>query len=77
MDNWIVLKTFMHQHEAYMVKSLLESEDIQVMVKDELMSSVYSIAVGGVKLLIHKDDYDKSMELLKEIEENPNNSDDI
>lgn len=75
-NNWIILKTFMYQHEAHMVKSLLESEGIQVVLNDELMNSVYSVAVGGVKLLVNEKDYDKSMELLKELEENQNDEND-
>jgi len=68
MDNWIVLKTFLHLHQAHLAKSLLESEGIQVITNDELMNSIIGSAVGGIKLLVHEDDYEKSLQLLEEIE---------
>ena len=68
MDNWIVLKTFLHLHQAHLAKSLLESEGIQVITNDELMNSIIGNAVGGIKLLVHEDDYEKSLQLLEEIE---------
>ena len=69
MDNWIVLKTFLHLHQAHLAKSLLESEGIQAIIKDELMNSIIpGCSVGGIKLLVHEDDYEKSLQLLEEIE---------
>ncbi len=67
MDNWKNIMTFTYPHEAYIVKSKLESEGIPVQVRDELTAQVnnfYSNAIGGVKLLIPETDYDRAIEIL-------------
>lgn len=54
-------------HEAYLIKALLESNDIEVRVLDEHVSGIgYSQAVGGVKVQVKDSDLDEVMKLLNQ-----------
>ncbi|MCF8233986.1 MAG: DUF2007 domain-containing protein [Bacteroidales bacterium] len=67
--DWITIRTFTFPQEAYFVKSLLESQEIPVFLKDELMVQVYNFAsnaVGGVKLQVPEKDVEKAREILNE-----------
>ena len=67
MDNWSVVYTTVYPQDIYPAKNLLESEGITTFLKDELTAQVnnfYSTAIGGVKLLVHNDDLERSRELL-------------
>lgn len=51
----VILKTFSFLHEAHMVKLALESRGIDVVLEDTLSAqvlSLYSNAIGGVKLIV-------------------------
>lgn len=81
MNNWVILITFTYPQEAYIVRGRLESEGIEVMLKDELTTQVYNFysnAIGGVKLFVSDADYEAAYKILVEtgyIEEektNPN-----
>ena len=67
MRDWIILKTYTYQHEAELAQAYLNDEGIQVIVSDELMNQLHAPGIGGVKLMVHQNDYDKCLELLKEI----------
>ncbi len=69
MENWETLITFTHPHEAYLVKGLLESGGIETIVRDELTAQVYSLysnAIGGVKLDVQQNDFNNANALLIE-----------
>lgn len=69
MSNWITVITFIYPHEAHIAKSVLESEDIPVFIKDELTAQVnnfYSTAIGGVKVQVPETEKEKAIELLRE-----------
>ena len=69
MNNWRILSTYVYPHEAHMAKSYLESQGIEVLLKDELTAQVnnfYSNAIGGVKILIPGAEYDHGIEVLKQ-----------
>jgi hypothetical protein len=69
MDNWITIISFTYPHEAHLAKGKLESEGIEVVIKDELTTQVinfYSNAIGGVKLLVKESDYENALQLLIE-----------
>lgn len=69
MNGWCIIQTFMFPQDAYMAKAYLESAGVQTMIQDELTTQVYSLysnAIGGVKLLVPQSEAVKSMELLKE-----------
>lgn len=55
--------------EAHLVQGYLESEGIECFLKDELTTQVnnfYSNAVGGVKVMVRKEDYEKALQLLEQ-----------
>ena len=69
MEDWITVITFTFPSESYVPRSVLESEGIEVFMKDELTAQVhnfYSNAIGGVKLMVRKDDARRAYEILKE-----------
>ncbi|MBN2682101.1 MAG: DUF2007 domain-containing protein [Bacteroidales bacterium] len=68
MANWQILSRFVYPHDAHMAKGFLESEGIQVILKDELTTQVnnfYSNAIGGVKILVRDVDIERGIEVLK------------
>ncbi|MES2617142.1 MAG: DUF2007 domain-containing protein [Bacteroidota bacterium] len=72
----ITLKTFNSIIEAHVLKSKLESEDIHCFLKDETMMGInplFNISLGGVKLMINKEDSEKALEILKQIESSEDN----
>jgi len=77
MDKLVTVATFQYPHEAYVLKGRLESEGIEVHLKDELTVQVYNFltnAVGGVKLQVHESDFDRSLPILKDFGILENNS---
>jgi len=69
MEIWPILMTFTYSHEAYLVKGYLESNGIETIINDELtaqVASMYSNAIGGVKLRVSESDYDQGIQLLKD-----------
>jgi len=69
MEIWPILMTFTYSHEAYLVKGYLESNGIEAIINDELtaqVASMYSNAIGGVKLRVSESDYDQGIQLLKD-----------
>lgn len=68
MENWITISSYEQSHQAHVVKTYLESEGISVYLKDEITSQVttgYGAAIGGVKLQIPQEQYEKAFELLE------------
>jgi hypothetical protein len=62
-----ILATFNHPLEAHVAESYLNDEGIETMLEDEFIIGAFdalSNAIGGVKLLVHEDDYEKGLELL-------------
>ncbi len=69
MDNWVQIITFTYPHEAHLVKSKLEAEGIETLIRDELTAQVnnfYSNAIGGVKLLVREHDFERARQILVE-----------
>ena len=69
MNNWITIISFTYPHEAHLAKGKLESEGIQVWIKDELTAQVnnfYSNAIGGVKLLVQESDFYQAYKILND-----------
>jgi hypothetical protein len=64
MINWIQVQIFILPQEAYMAKSYLESEGIEVFLRDEISSRMFNVN-GGVKLLVPDGQMDKALELLR------------
>lgn len=66
--DWITVISFTYPHEAHLAKASLESEGIEVRIKDEFTAQVhnfYSNAIGGVKLQVQKEEVEKALLVLK------------
>ena len=69
-DNFKILAVFEYSTEAHVTKSKLDSEDIKTMLMDEKTidsDPLVSNAIGGVKLLVHKSDFEKAVKIYNEI----------
>lgn len=69
-DNHVILTVFEYSTEAQVIKSKLDSENIRTMLMDEKTidsDPLLSQAIGGVKLLVHKDDLEKALVIYNEI----------
>ncbi|MNE14291.1 hypothetical protein D3C80_1071640 [compost metagenome] len=70
----ITIKIFENAIEAHILKTKLESEGIPAIVVDEnvmTLNPFYNIAVGGVKLQIRDEDFEKANAILTEIKQTP------
>lgn len=69
MNNRVTIISFTYPHEAHLAMAYLDSNGIEVIIKDELTAQVnnfYSNAIGGVKLIVDSEDAEKALALLKE-----------
>lgn len=69
MDKWTVIISFTYGHEAHLVKSILESEEFEVILRDELNAQVCEAganAVGGVKLCVRESEVVRALHSLQE-----------
>ncbi|MDH5398572.1 MAG: hypothetical protein OEX02_10515 [Cyclobacteriaceae bacterium] len=69
MDKLITILVFQYPHEAYVIKSRLETEGIYVLLKDELTIQNYNFisnAVGGIKLQVKESDRNAVLRIIKE-----------
>jgi hypothetical protein len=69
-ENYTILAVFEYSTEAQLVKSKLDSEGIKTMLMDEKTidtDPMISQAIGGVKLLVHNSDLEKSSGIYNEI----------
>jgi len=63
----LTIKTFDHSVDAYLYKAKLEHEGILCFLFDENMSSIYTSLVGGIKLKIKEQDWEKAKSVLLEM----------
>lgn len=58
--------TFFDIQEAHVIKGVLEAEDIPAVVVDENMTGlvIYTPAIGGARLQVLDEDYDRAMAVL-------------
>lgn len=69
-DDYIILEVFEFSTEAHVTRSKLSSEGIRTMLMDEKTidtDPLLSQAIGGVKLLVHKEDQSKAIEIYNNI----------
>ena len=67
-SDWVVIETVLGEMAANVLKSLLEAEDIPVLLQAKSGASVYPFSVGKlgeVKILVPKEFEDKAKELIK------------
>ena len=69
-DNYQILAVFEYSTEAHVTKSKLDSEGITTLLMDEKTidtDPLVSNAIGGVKLLVHNNDFEKAVHIFNEI----------
>tara|TARA_R110001606_G_scaffold101402_1_gene222534 strand:+ start:88 stop:465 length:378 start_codon:yes stop_codon:yes gene_type:complete len=69
-DNFKILAVFNYSTEAHVTKSRLDSDGFETMLMDETTidtDPLVSNAIGGVKLLVHKKDFEKAALVYNEI----------
>ncbi|WP_053188103.1 putative signal transducing protein [Sunxiuqinia dokdonensis] len=68
MKSWKNIISFTYPHEAHLAQLYLNSEGIETILKDEMTVQVYgfySNAIGGVKLMVQEDDYERALASLE------------
>ncbi|WP_298782298.1 DUF2007 domain-containing protein [uncultured Polaribacter sp.] len=69
-ENYTILAVFEYSTEAHVTKSRLDAEGFETMLMDEKTidsDPLISNAIGGVKLLVHKNDFHKAFDIYNEI----------
>lgn len=69
-SNYTILEVFEYSSEAQVMKSKLEDEGYRVMLADEKTidtDPLLSQAIGGVKLLVHNEDFAAAVEIFNQI----------
>lgn len=69
-NNYKILAVFEYSTEAHVTKSKLDSEGLQTLLMDEKTidtDPLVSNAIGGVKLLVHNNDFEKAATIYNEI----------
>lgn len=75
MDDFETIAIFNYTHEIVILKHRLEQENIAYFFENETMSSIapwYSNALGGIKLKIHREDFEIVKRILSELNDNSN-----
>lgn len=75
MEEFKTIAIFNYTHEIIVLKHRLDQEKIQYYFENETMSSIapfYSNALGGIKLKIHPNDFEKVQSFLDELNNNLN-----
>ncbi|MDI6833227.1 MAG: hypothetical protein QMD02_05190 [Bacteroidales bacterium] len=65
-DRFILLAVFSYPHEYFVLKSLLEAEEIKVILKDDLtvyVNPLLSQAIGGIKMYVPIEKYERAKEI--------------
>lgn len=73
MEEFRTIAIFNYTHEIVVLKHRLEQEGIQYFFENETMSSIapfYSNALGGIKLKVHPNDFEKVQRILDELNNN-------
>ncbi len=81
-NNYTVLAVFEYSTEAHLMISKLDSENIRSMLMDEKTidsDPLISQAIGGVKLLVHDDDFENAVTIYNDMRayQKDKNGDDI
>ena len=71
--DFVILQSFNNYIDAHLLMGRLESEEIECWLQDEntvTINPVWTNAVGGIKLLVKKEDFERAVEIFKETENN-------
>ncbi|MGA9636995.1 DUF2007 domain-containing protein [Flavobacterium sp.] len=70
METFITIAVFDYIHQIEILKHRLDQEGFQYFFENEIMSSfapMYSTALGGIKLKVHPNDFEKIKLILQEM----------
>lgn|GEM_PF-102055 len=70
----ITLKTFSSDISAHLFKTRLESEGVECFILDEnivRLNSFYDLAVGGIRLQVRQEDFQRAKDLVEEWDDRP------
>ena len=70
---FIILQSFNNYMDAHLLMSRLESEEIECWLQDEntvTINPILTNAVGGIKLLVKKEDFVRARDIFREVERN-------
>jgi len=73
-DEWVEIRNCNWLHEAHFVKSVLESEGIEVQVPDEHtlgIQPMYAAPIGGVRVMVPASEAARAKELLEAVMASP------
>ena len=73
MEEFKTIAIFNYTHEIVVLKHILEQEEIQYYFENETMSSIapfYSNALGGIKLKIHPNNFERVHDILDSLNNN-------
>ena len=67
MDKMVEIARFQNQAEAFMLRSLLESEGIECYLKDEIINQMYVgfVDFGGIKVQVMEDQVPHAMDVMQ------------
>jgi hypothetical protein len=66
---WVVVRQVAYPHEAHLMRSILAGHGIEAMVPEPYLIGVqpaYSLAVGGVRVLVKEEDREEAIRLLQD-----------
>ena len=69
-EKFTLLRRFQYSSEATIYKGKLESEGIEVFLRDQITidsNPFYSNALGGIRMFVKTEDFDKANEILGDI----------
>lgn len=70
MNDWVTIASFNYAHQAALLKSRLESENILCNLKDEFTATAYTFysnAIGGVKVQVPSNEVQRVIPILKDL----------
>lgn len=71
MKHFITVAVFNYPHETTILRHLLDSEGLQYYFENETMANLvpmYSVALGGIRLKVHPNDFDTVKEIITSLE---------
>jgi hypothetical protein len=73
MEDFQIIAIFNYSHEIVVLKHILDQEGIPYFFENETTLSVapfYSNALGGIKLKVHRNDFEKVQQILDHLNNN-------
>ena len=68
-DEWVVVRQVAYPHEAHLMRSILAGHGIEAVVPEPYLLGVqpaYSLAIGGVRVMVRAEDAQLAAELLED-----------